>query len=658
MFVKMIIYCYYRYIIMSLNRKIFSFLIVIFSLPLLLSATLTIVRLLSQAAYQPANIIIDTKDDTGTWRNNWTNFSQGGEEPPPMLSPVIKQMNTLSPKYIRLDHIYDYYDIVKTTSTGIIFDFSRLDETVNHILAMRAKPFFSLSYMPKVFTTNNSVIEAPSDWNKWRDLVKETIEHYSGRQGLNLSDIYYEVWNEPELDQFGGWKLKEPKDYRLLYLYAAEGANLSRDVNRFYLGGPAVGSYYPNWIDEFADYIVKNKLRLDFYSWHRYHKNADIYHQDAIKIRSRLKKYPEFANIPLILTEWGIDSENNQNNNTDKTAAYIVSAIRQFTDDLDLAFNFEVKDGPAPQGGNWGLLTHEHAEKPLHPKPKYHAYMVMNNITGKKIKVNGEGTFIKALAAKNNKKIIAIISNYDWREKNIEKVPVVFTGLTPAIYNLRYQYVLSSDSGKSEIAVTDGKLSSSFIMLPNSILFLELETAGQFAQFIPGANGRPNDKALILQNSDVPLSFPSPIFDWNLENKISFDLKPLWEKDDNNTFIIFEMPYLSGNKVVKLYLSKLKSTEGNFLVLGTTVTQPETRLAIPIDNWKQEDWHHIEIVFNYNQINLQVDGYTQTQYVNLGMTEGIKLVSFYPVEAGLDNLYISSGNREITKRGFNGRLDE
>ena len=434
------------------------------SLPLVLAISNSVQRLLSRAAPQPARIVIDTLSPSGVIPDSFISFAQGGEEFPPMLHNVSAEMKELSPRYIRLDHIYDSYGIVKRENKGFTYDFSQLDQTIDDILAMGALPFFSLSYMPPSFTQSGSVIDSPSDWNNWKDLVQKTIEHYSGSQEKNLTNVYYEVWNEPELPQFGSWKLSSEKDYRILYYYAEKGANAAENVNQFFLGGPAVGSYYSSWVRNFLSYVKQNKLRLDFYSWHRYHKKPDIFTSDAINIRKDLSLFPEYATLPLILSEWGIESENTSLNNTDAAAAFAVSAISKFQNSINLAFSFEVKDGPPPTGGKWGLFTHEKDTSSLSPKPRFKAFSALSKMKGNRLNLSGSDTFVDGFAAKESQTIRAILSNYDLASKNTENVPVTFTGLSPASYLLTYTYPLDNTSATEEIISTNGTLSKSFIL--------------------------------------------------------------------------------------------------------------------------------------------------------------------------------------------------
>jgi len=457
-----------------MNKKILILLIIVFTLPLTILITQETQKWLGKAAYKPANLIIDTRKTIGTIDKTWSAFAQGGEESPPMLSNTISLMRKLSPRYIRLDHIYDYYNLVKKDNDKFVYDFSELDKTVDDIIAMGALPFFSLSYMPSSFTASGKVTDVPSNWNYWKDLIKATIEHYSGRNKKNLDKVYYEVWNEPELPQFGAWKMSSEKDYRQLYYYANEGAKEAQNTNNYYFGGPAVGSYYPEWLKDLVSYTHENNLRLDFYSWHRYTKNPEIYSSDAENTRKILSSYPKYTNLPLIITEWGFDSENTAANNTSASAAYVVSAVSKFYRKVNLAFAFEIKDGPPPFGGKWGIITHEKDPQPLSSKLRYKAFAALNSLSGQNLFLDGESTFIKAIATKYGNIVKVIIANYDSSGERVENVPITFKGLVFSSYKFKYSYPLEEKNGEFVIQSTNSTISKTFIIPKNSILLIEL----------------------------------------------------------------------------------------------------------------------------------------------------------------------------------------
>lgn len=229
---------------------------------------LRIPQIFLERPFVPANIIVNTKREFGPLPQIWRGLAQGGEEMgKDMIKPTVKFLSRIRPSYIRLDHIYDddYYGVVRgrNSNGSLNLNWTKLDETVNDITATGAKPFFSLTYMPKLIAQNK--IDAPN-WRDWQDLVRQTVQHYSSM----IDDVYYEVWNEPSLPMFGDWKMYGDKDYRKLYGFAIAGANQAVSVYPYKIGGPAIPELDPRWVKLLFDYVLENNLRLDFISWHRY----------------------------------------------------------------------------------------------------------------------------------------------------------------------------------------------------------------------------------------------------------------------------------------------------------------------------------------------------------------------------------------------------
>jgi hypothetical protein len=638
-----------------MRKNIIFIFFAILSLPLIVLITGIVQNIFSRAAPIKANILINTNLTYGPINNSWAAFSQGGEEPPPMLSSSISKMRSLSPKFIRLDHIYDYYSIVEKKGENFSFNFSKLDETVNDITSMGASPFFSLSYMPSAFTKTGSVIDEPVDWRLWQDLIQKTIEHYSGKNNKNMIDLYYEVWNEPELPQFGGWTNSGNKDYRLLYSNAVAGANNAQNVNKFYVGGPGIGSYNNDrkeWLRSFFSYVSSNSLRLDFFSWHRYHLNPNQFASDAKAIRADLSSYPLYSQIPIMLTEWGMESENKPVNNSPQAAAFTVTAVSKFNDLLNYAFTFEIKDGPPPNGGKWGVLTHEKSIDPLSKKPRYDSYLALNNLNGNKLETKGEGTYISVLSSKNNDEINTVISNYDPANKNAENVPITFIGLDPSSYELRYTYYNDQTSGKYDVVTTDGTLNKSFIMPPNSILSLKLIKTEPLLPFIKGEKADyKNVPPFSNLNNLLILHYPE--FRLMPVEKISFDIKPLWDENDNTTFIIFESPYSIENGFInRLKLYKQNLNYSPVLIFAVEGVNYENKVSIPISSWQKNNWYNISLGWDTNGI-----------YLSTGKDENIrndfpldirngKIITFYPINAQIDNLKIIIDNEVSVAKSF------
>lgn len=442
---------------------------------------------LPKAGAIKANIIVDVNKISGPFPDRWKALAQGGEESGVrMLENIIPQVSELYPKMIRIDHIYDFYNVVSRDNFGNLkFDFSKLDETVCDIYHAGAKPFFSLGYMPATMSDDGSLIGKPKNWNEWSLLVQKTIERYSGKKTIlpcgNLydfwkTDLYYEVWNEPDLETFGKWHYTGKKNYSDLYFYSVKGAEKAKDVFPFKIGGPATTALYKNWIQKFLDFVSYNNLRIDFISWHHYSKKTDDYTNDIINLNKWLSEksyYQPYRNLPRVISEWGYDSEKNPIADTDVGAAHTLSSIRNFINaNIEMAFLFEIKDGP--NGSSWGILDYNGGKK-----PRWYALQLLNKLEGNQLIVDGEGSFVTALASKNEDKIVLILTNYDQKGVNFEAVPVLFKNLLPGKYKLTKTDLKGRKTIDLNLEPINGELSlkkeKAILMPANSVIVLELE---------------------------------------------------------------------------------------------------------------------------------------------------------------------------------------
>src|SRR5260221_8671778 len=232
----------YKVIPKSNIRKKWKVFLSILPLILILVATFVgitqldkIRQFFGQASGEPANLVIDTQAILGPLPRPWRNLAQGGEQFDWRMTPILGQVKALHPQYIRLDHIYDFYDIVHGSPGNITFDFSKFDAILDDVQASGAKPYIALSYMPPAISSGD-ILAKPVNWSDWQLVVQKTIEHVSGTR--HTPDVYYEVWNEPDL--FGNWHYYGAKNYLTLYEYAARGAANARGVQPFKIGGPAI----------------------------------------------------------------------------------------------------------------------------------------------------------------------------------------------------------------------------------------------------------------------------------------------------------------------------------------------------------------------------------------------------------------------------------
>lgn len=386
-----------------------------------------VTHLFGLAGGTPANLVIDAStsfDTTDVWRN----IAQGGEEKTRMLSGVVGKLQVLKPQYIRLDHIYDSYDVVHKAGGQITFDWTRLDQTVDDVSASGARPFLSLSYMPPAISKSGDTTDLPSSWGDWEFVVQKTIEHFSGQKDKKLFDVYYEVWNEPDL--FGNFKVYGSKNYLDLYLHSVAGAQRAQNTLPYKIGGPATTALYENWVTTFLKFVQDNHLRLDFYSWHRYSKDIAAYEDDAIDAKRFVTEFSASPALELAITESGPNSENDQVYDNSFGAIHAIATNAVLQDQIQRNFIFEVKDGPGSQKlwERWGILTNEKFGDPT-PKPRYYAIDFLNKMTGKKINVAGAGSWVKAFARADAGSIKTLVVNYDSYGTHSEAVPLTFVNL-------------------------------------------------------------------------------------------------------------------------------------------------------------------------------------------------------------------------------------
>jgi xylan 1,4-beta-xylosidase len=426
----------------------------------------------SRASGEPANLVVDTQAVLGPMKRPWRNLAQGGEGFDWRLQPLVPQVKALKPEYIRIDHIYDFYDIVQGSPGNLTFNFSKLDVILDDITAAGAKPYIALSYMPPAIAEGD-IVSKPKNWADWQLTVQKTVEHVSGKRGLR--DVYYEVWNEPDL--FGGWKYYGDKNYITLYNSAVAGANNARGVQPFKIGGPGITALYKNWFEAMAKNATEHNVRYDFFSWHRYNIKLDQYRDDMTEVRTWLAKYPQLEpTLELHITEWGHDSNVHPGYDGSLGAAHTVAGSIEMVNVVERAFVFEIQDGKNGEGkeywGRWGLFTHQ--DFGGKPKPRYHGLRMLDKIGDQRLQLLGKGSWVKALAARDAEgNTEVVIANYDQSGRNTETVPLTFENIQPGEYTIKTEY-LGGRQNTVKVA-TDAAVLRTFVpMSPNSVSFVEL----------------------------------------------------------------------------------------------------------------------------------------------------------------------------------------
>lgn len=451
--------------------SLISILALIVFMPLMLLAVQNIAVLITRATGTPANIVVDTKNifvNEAIDTNFYHAFAQGGEQSGDMLAPVVGDIRALHPRVIRLDHLYDHYN-VNVSSDGSVTSWGTLDAAVSSIIATGARPLLALSYMPSAIAQGGSIINPPNDWNAWARVVQQTIEHFSGHGNRNLGGVYYEVWNEPDLDQFGSWKYFGDKNYITLYHYAAVGARSAANVNAFSLGGPATTGLYQPWIMA----LVQSGNRIDFFSWHTYQQDPSYYARDDSSIIQWLQNYPSYQLTPQLITEFGFTGSKSTLYGTQYAAAHAASVITALiTGGPTYLFSFQPVDGPNQQDGSgWGLITN--SDNGSRKKPRYYVYNFIDAMAGNRVALTGNGTWVTGFASTQNGVMKVLLVNFRGVTEN---VPITFANINPGTYSLHTSYLFGPTT-TVPVTIPQAPYQTKVPLTGNNVVILTLTTS-------------------------------------------------------------------------------------------------------------------------------------------------------------------------------------
>ena len=205
-----------------------------------------------------------------------------------------------------------------------IYNWSYVDQIYDGLLANGVRPFVEISFMPKALASRpdyhafwyKPIVAPPKDYAKWDALLRAFAQHLVDRYGINeVSQWYFEVWNEPNIDFWTG----EPKQQTYFELYDHTARALKGVNPRLRVGGPATSAAH--WIPDFLDHVSREYVPIDFVSTHGYADDTveDMFgtHED-IPMRDRVCRAVEMVDnqirasalpaLPLMWTEWSVPS--------------------------------------------------------------------------------------------------------------------------------------------------------------------------------------------------------------------------------------------------------------------------------------------------------------------------------------------------------------
>lgn len=184
------------------------------------------------------------------------------------------------------------------------YDFACTDESILTTLEAGTETFFRLGQTIEHQIKKHDTLP-PKDFAKWARICEHIIRHYNygWADGYRLNIQYWEIWNEPDLDDndpnkrtWGGTKAQ------FFDLYEITAKHLKACFPSLKIGGPANAGHL-DWLDDFLAEMHERSVPIDFCSWHIYAREPRELIQRSEIVYNMMQKNG-YGDAESILNEW------------------------------------------------------------------------------------------------------------------------------------------------------------------------------------------------------------------------------------------------------------------------------------------------------------------------------------------------------------------
>lgn len=440
-----------------------------------LLAAISSLPLTAHAAPAPASrvIVLDVTRTTGPV-DRFFDLSIGSDYPGTLIrddsqGQLKTTVDELGFRYIRFHAVFhDVLGTVKVKDGKIVYDWTRLDQLYDALLAKGIKPFVELGFTPEAMKTSDLTIfywkgnTSHPKLGPWRDLIDAFVRHVRLRYGeQEVRTWFFEVWNEPNLDGF--WEKADQKAYFELYDVTARAIKAIDPTLR--VGGPSTAG--AAWVPEFLAHVKRSGSAVDFVTTHTYgveggfldekgeqdtklSASPDAVVGDVRRVREQIQA-SAFPGLPLYFTEWSTSyTPRDSVHDSYVSAAYILEKLRR-TQGLAQGMSYwtytDLFEEPGPPTkpfeGGFGLMNPQGIRKPA-----WFAYKYLNAIRGQALATRDGQVF----AARDGERVAVLA--YAWRQPDqkvsnrpfyrrlhptfdVEPLKLRVAGLKPGRYRLR-----------------------------------------------------------------------------------------------------------------------------------------------------------------------------------------------------------------------------
>ena len=346
----------------------------------------------------------------------------------------------------------------KAANDASVYNFSYVDEIYDGLLARGVRPFVELSFMPEKMASDANArhpfwyhpnVSPPKDYKDWDAMMTAFAEHLISRYGVDeITSWKFEVWNEPNLDFWGG----TPKQATYFELYDHTARALKAVSPRLQVGGPSTAQ--AAWVTPFLQHIHERDVPIDFVSTHVYANdtadnvlgtNEDVPRDKMVwravqMVHDQITKSP-LPKLPLIFSEYNA-SYANEPDITDSIyiGPWLANNIRLCDGLTENMSYWSFSDVFEEQGvvrspfyGGFGLL----AADPI-PKPTLSVFRALHQLGDRRLATASDS----ALATEDDHHVAVALWNYaapDGTGESYTSPPSEVT--PPRVFQLQFTHV-------------------------------------------------------------------------------------------------------------------------------------------------------------------------------------------------------------------------
>lgn len=330
-------------------------------------------------------------------------------------------------RFVDIPNVFRNFDADETDPAN--YDFTFTDHLLKALVKAGVEPYYRLG----ITIENQAYIKPyytypPKDYAKWARICEHVIRHYTEgwADGYHYNIRYWEIWNEPEVQEKMMWCGTDQEYYEL---YDVTAKHLKACFPHLKIGGYASCGFYaiapkvaidaetnlPGTIPPsehenklmhffygFFEYIKAHGSPIDFFSWHSYADVSRVKVMDAW-LHEELKKLG-YGGLETHLNEWDpCHKEFGTAHHSAEVAAMLIALQHGHT---DLSCIYDMRTNTAPYCPLFDIRTH----KPIHA---YYALVAFNALykLGDQVETVSDNEELYALAASNGQKHAVMVAN-------------------------------------------------------------------------------------------------------------------------------------------------------------------------------------------------------------------------------------------------------